>query len=442
MPVASNPLLQTGAAAKPARAVAGTPDKAPQAFNDKAPGFSQVYSQQSRDKAAPANNLPANERSKPVAAPASNGKVDEGKADKVADSGKTLPDDQDVPVDDPAQAGDALATDPQVLDQSLVAGQVTDAQPGAQLIQAQAEAVAPVVQAAAAQLQAQAAVATTAVPEEPPFDPASDPLADLPAVRLALEQNAQAQGTTSAHAKGANTQPDPAASQPAVNTLAAMLGKTDAEPGQDEPGEKAFSGLLEDGLKDLKGAASDTRVDDFANRLSALTQAATPKTANAVPVAVPTPLGQPLAMHQGGWTEGLVNRVMYLSSQNLKSADIQLQPAELGRLDIRVNLSPEQQAQITFTSGHAGVREALEGQVGRLKEMFVQQGLGQPDVNVADQQRGQQQGQQDDSPRLSGVAARRNEAGTAGEADDAQVAAAMPVEQQSVVGSSVVDFYA
>ncbi|MGH8483427.1 MAG: flagellar hook-length control protein FliK, partial [Pseudomonas sp.] len=107
-------------------------------------------------------------------------------------------------------------------------------------------------------------------------------------------------------------------------------------------------------------------------------------------------------------------------------------------LDIRVHLAPEQQAQITFTSGHVGVREALENQVHRLKEMFAQQGLGQPDVNVADQSRGQQQQGNPDAPRLSGVAARRNEAG-----EDGDVApASTPVEQQVVVGSSAVDYYA
>ncbi|MBS7673262.1 flagellar hook-length control protein FliK, partial [Vibrio cholerae] len=85
----------------------------------------------------------------------------------------------------------------------------------------------------------------------------------------------------------------------------------------------------------------------------------------------------PLAMHQSGWTEEVVNRVMYLSSANLKSAEIQLQPAELGRLDIKVNMTADQQAQVNFMSGHAVVREALESQSGRLREMFAQQGMGQ-----------------------------------------------------------------
>ncbi|MGF6593354.1 flagellar hook-length control protein FliK [Pseudomonas sp. 2835] len=429
MPVASNPLLQTSAVAKPSRAAAGAPEKSLQAPNDKASGFSDVYAKQSRETPASAKDTPVPEK---VATAPGSGNKTAADSSKVADSGKSLPAEQDSTEVDPA-----LVPDPTLLDPSLVAGQVTDAQPGAQLIQAQAETVAPVIQAAAAQLQAAAAPAQPEA-EVPEFDPEADPLSDLPALRLALEQSAQAQGTTSAHATGkaGNAQPEAATAQPAVNTLAALLDKPGADAEQGEPGEKAFSGLIDDGLKDLKSTSSDTRVDNFAERLSNLTQAATAKTANAVPVA--TPLNQPLAMNQGGWTEGLVNRVMYLSSQNLKSADIKLEPAELGRLDIRVNLAPEQQAQVTFVSGHAGVREALENQVHRLKEMFAQQGLGQPDVNVADQSRGGQQQGGQDTPKLSGVAARRNEAG-----ESAEIApGAMPVEQQSVVGSSAVDYYA
>lgn len=433
MPVASNPLLQPAAVAKPSRAPGTAPDKVPQAANDKASGFSKVYAEQSRDKPSAKVEVPAGDK---AADPATAGKPATQDERKVADSGNDLPDDR---VD--GEQVEAATDEPQLLDSSLVAGQVTDAQGGAQLIQAQAEAVAPVVQAAAAQLQVQAqapAVVAQPEPQAPAFDPEGDVLQDLPVLRLALEQSAQAQGTTSAHAsKATSVQPEAAQAQPAVNTLAAMLDPRQADPGAGEPGEKAFGGLLEDGLKDLKGASSDTRVDDFADRLSALTQAATPKTANAVPVV--TPLNQPLAMQQNGWTEGLVNRVMYLSSQNLKSAEIKLEPAELGRLDIRVHMAPEQQAQITFTSGNVVVREALENQASRLKEMFAQQGLGQPDVNVADQSRGQQQGSQEQASGLSGVAARRNAAGGA-EADPE--AGATPVEQQVVVGSSAVDFYA
>ena len=94
--------------------------------------------------------------------------------------------------------------------------------------------------------------------------------------------------------------------------------------------------------------------------------------------------GQPVAMQQGGWSEAVVDRVMVMSSQNLKSAEIQLDPAELGRLEVRISVNQDQ-SQVTFASPHAGVREALDSQMHRLRELFAQQGMNQPDVNVSDQ---------------------------------------------------------
>ncbi|MGY4526390.1 flagellar hook-length control protein FliK [Pseudomonas sp. TE21394] len=420
MPVAPNPLLQANAIANPARSAPALADKPLQAPADKGAGFDQVMARQGQDKPVGQNDKVAQGRPKDKPEPAQGGKTEPADKSAVADDGKPLPADTQADTD--------------MRDASLVAGQVTDAQPGAQLIQAQAEAVAPVLQAATAQVPA-------ALPEAPAdeetFDSDADPLANLPTLRLALEHSAQAKGATSAHAL------DPAQAQAeegsvAVNSLAGLVENADgAAADGGEPGDKAFGALLEDGLKDTKSASSDTRVDDFANRLANLTQAATAKTANAMPVNA-SPLHQPLPMNQNAWAEGLVNRVMYLSSQNLKSADIQLEPAELGRLDIRVNVATDQSTQITFISGHAGVRDALDSQVHRLRELFTQQGLAQPDVNVADQSRGQQQQQaQAQGSQLSGVAARQAEQGGTETADSSR-----PVEQQLVIGDSAVDYYA
>ncbi|MDD1961039.1 flagellar hook-length control protein FliK [Pseudomonas sp. 39004] len=416
MPVAPNPLLQANAVGKSSRAASSMADKPLQALGDAGGGFDQVMAKQ---KTFGQDDKVAQAKPKDKPEPAQGGKKEAADKPAVADDGNKLPS------DDQADTG--------LSDANLVAGQVTDAQPGAQLIQAQAEAVAPVLQAAAAQ-----SLASAALPEEAPaeeaFDPDADPLANLPTLRLALEQSAQAKGTTSAHA----VDPSQAqADEASVNTLANLIDNAEGEPG--EPGDKAFGALLEDGLKDTKAASSDTRIDDFADRLASLTQAATPKTANAVP-ANASPLHQPLPMNQSAWTEGLVNRVMYLSSQNLKSADIQLEPAELGRLDIRVNVATDQSTQVTFISGHAGVRDALDSQLHRLRELFAQQGLAQPDVNVADQSRGQQQHQQaqEQGSNLSGVAARQRAA--QGGVEQGESAGA--VEQQVVIGDSAVDYYA
>jgi flagellar hook-length control protein FliK len=136
---------------------------------------------------------------------------------------------------------------------------------------------------------------------------------------------------------------------------------------------------------------------------------------------------------------------MYLSSVNLKAADIQLQPAELGRLDIRVNMVPDQQTQVTFMSAHPSVREALDSQMHRLRDMFNQQGMGQVDVNVADQNRGWQ-GQQGQEQAQQGQSGRTSAAGGRLDSADEELAPATVAEvaaqTTSVIGSSAVDYYA
>ncbi|MGK9064970.1 flagellar hook-length control protein FliK [Stutzerimonas chloritidismutans] len=161
--------------------------------------------------------------------------------------------------------------------------------------------------------------------------------------------------------------------------------------------EEGFAELLEqlDSPKETRSAAAESAI----NRLNPLAQAVgqqPPQVQRAAPL-VP---GQPVQVQQSGWSEAVVDRVMWMSSQNLKSAEIQLDPAELGRMEVRIDMNKDQ-AQVTFLSPHAGVRDALEGQMQRLRDMFTQQGMTM-DVNVSDQSlaRGWQgQGQGGDESR-------------------------------------------
>lgn len=446
MPVAPNSLLQAAPAAKP-QAPAATSPVAVAAPQDKGPGFAQVFANQSpkstlkpddspakatRDKPADTNTKPVASNDKPAAS-----------TPAVADSGNPLPAkpakaDDSASSDDDKPADPALAQQPAVdpvVDPALVAAvtPVPVPVPTPAPVAANDDKAQPVVAAP---------VAATEDAKQPAFDPEADPLDSMPAVRLAMEQGGHVSASSQTPQKAAPTtaQDQPTAAQNFAAGLASMVDQQATKDSTDQGGDKAFSGLIEGGLKDLKDAGSDTRVDDFANRLAALTQAATPKTANALPPVA----NAPLAMHQSGWTEEVVNRVMYLSSANLKSAEIQLQPAELGRLDIKVNMTADQQAQVNFMSGHAVVREALESQSGRLREMFAQQGMGQVDVNVSDQSRGwqgqgQEQQQQNQARGISGSGGR----GDGGEAGDAaEVAAAVAPVTQTIVGSSAVDYYA
>lgn len=459
MPVTPNILLQATAQAKNQATTANSSTLTAEPA-DKASSFAQVYAKQSPNKALAMPDAPVKpardkvpEKSADVAGKKDMGDKSAAPEPAVADSGKSLPAEKPAATDDkaasdetadvdanasPAPVADATPVDP-TLDPALMA----EVQP---VIAQPAPEATPVVTAEQPQVQAPVvaapAVATTqpVAVAESDFDPEADPLDALPALRMAMEQSGHISPSSQAQPKAAPTSAQADGELTSAQTFAAgMASMLDVQADKDstsQGGDKAFSGLITDGLKDLKSASSDTRVDDFANRLAALTQAATPKTANALPV------NQPIAMHQNGWTEEVVNRVMYLSSANLKAADIQLQPAELGRLDIRVNMVPDQQTQVTFMSAHPSVREALDGQMHRLREMFTQQGMGQVDVNVSDQSRGSQQGQEQAQQSQSGRATASGGRLDTADEDLATDIAEAAATATSVIGTSAVDYYA
>jgi flagellar hook-length control protein FliK len=91
---------------------------------------------------------------------------------------------------------------------------------------------------------------------------------------------------------------------------------------------------------------------------------------------VSTPVGA------AGWTEQVANQVAWFSSKNVTEAEIQLDPPELGPLQVKVS-STHDQTTVSFTSAHANVRDALDQGLARLKEMFAEQGLNLVDVDVS-----------------------------------------------------------
>ncbi|MEG2390804.1 MAG: flagellar hook-length control protein FliK [Pseudomonas sp.] len=453
MPATPNILLQNAAQAKAQAASAKSSAMAADA-GDKATSFAKVFADQGSNKpAVSADNSVKSARDKVAD---TGGKKDAGTDQSaapepaVADSGKALPADTAASSDDKAASDDGAQTpvadatvgDAAVVDPALDPALAAIVQPTVTAPVVAGPAAAPAQDETPEVAVLASMVKDPAASADSDFDPSADPLDSLPAVRMAMEQGGHISAASQAQPKAAPAQADGelTSAQTFAAGMASMLDvQTDKDSTSQQGGDKAFSGLLDDGLKDLKSATSDTRVDDFANRLAALTQAATPKTANAVPV------NQPIAMHQSGWTEEVVNRVMYLSSVNLKAADIQLQPAELGRLDIRVNMVPDQQTQVTFMSAHPSVREALDGQMHRLREMFNQQGMGQVDVNVSDQSRGWQ-GQQGQEQAQQGQSGRTSAGGGRLDSADEELAAAAvaeaAVQTTSVIGTSAVDYYA
>lgn len=142
---------------------------------------------------------------------------------------------------------------------------------------------------------------------------------------------------------------------------------------------------------------------------------------------VPVTVGKP------GWSDAIMQRVMWMSSQNINRVDIQLDPPELGPLQVRIATQADQTS-VTFSSNHGAVREALDQGLPRLREMMDSQGLALADVNVSDQHA---RGDHQESADNSGGGSQRDNYGSSGQASENDVA-----DAPLAVGSlSLIDQY-
>ena len=99
---------------------------------------------------------------------------------------------------------------------------------------------------------------------------------------------------------------------------------------------------------------------------------------------------QALTLHRDMASEQLAERVQVMLSKNLKNIDIRLDPPELGRLHIRMNMNGDT-ASVQFTVSNPQARDMIEHSMPRLREMLTQQGLQLSDTSVQQQSAGQQQ---------------------------------------------------
>ncbi|WP_222908865.1 flagellar hook-length control protein FliK [Pseudomonas sp. DNDY-54] len=364
MAVSPDLLLNLKAPSAAIKAANASPKAAPQPSRDEPSSFANVYAKERQAKPVERQDAPAKPvRDKPVAEKPSQETAESGGTEKpvTADTGNELPAEPELAESDSLEPEAEL--DPLLLfglgGQGTQGDETLPAQPpsGSEFLVGLAQAQTAVGEADA---NGETALAGQRALE------IQTGLQKSPAPVLVL-QDELSMGT-----------------QESIPTNLLLSDEQLAEDSAEPTLDESFGEVLEmlDAPKDSRTSATDAAI----NRLSPLTQAIAQQ--NQVqqaqrPAMVP---GQPVNMQQSGWSEAVVDKVMWLSSQNLKSAEIQLDPAELGRMEVRIDMNKDQ-AQVTFMSPHAGVRDALEGQMQRLRDSFAQQGMTM-DVNVSDQSRG------------------------------------------------------
>lgn len=108
-------------------------------------------------------------------------------------------------------------------------------------------------------------------------------------------------------------------------------------------------------------------------------------------VNVSTPVGH------ARWGEELAQKVVWMTSQQTQVAEIHLNPAHLGPVEVMLSISQDQ-ATAQFVSQHPAVRDAIQDALPRLREMLAESGIQLGNVMVGadsfQQENKQQQAQQ------------------------------------------------
>ncbi|AOK18055.1 flagellar hook-length control protein [Burkholderia cepacia] len=252
--------------------------------------------------------------------------------------------------------------------------------------------------------------------------------------KLTGDANAAATPSTGA-ATGTAAQPalSTAAAVPATpkaptfdKTLTDAKGALAAQQGQAQP--SPTQPVQADAVKPDAAHALAATQDAAAPAGAALAAATAAAQANA-PVAaaangIAAANAHVLAPHVGtpDWTDALSQKVVFLSNAHQQSAELTLNPPDLGPLQVVLRVA-DNHAHALFVSQHAQVRDAVEAALPKLREAMESGGLGLGSATVSDGGFASQQ--QNPQPSFAGGQSARRGGGAPSGAD-ATLDAAQP----------------
>jgi len=86
-------------------------------------------------------------------------------------------------------------------------------------------------------------------------------------------------------------------------------------------------------------------------------------------------------LRDSAWSQQFGEKIVWLTRNEQQSAQININPPELGPVQITLNLNGDQ-AKMVFASPHAEVRQAIENALPQLKEMLSAAGISLGQTNV------------------------------------------------------------
>lgn len=103
-----------------------------------------------------------------------------------------------------------------------------------------------------------------------------------------------------------------------------------------------------------------------------------------------------IAIYRKDFADAVKDKVMVMINQKIQQVEIQLDPPEMGNIHVRVNLQNEQAA-VQFVVQNQQAREALEQNMGKLRDMLAQSGVDVGEANIEQREAKEQNGNGFDS---------------------------------------------
>jgi flagellar hook-length control protein FliK len=115
-----------------------------------------------------------------------------------------------------------------------------------------------------------------------------------------------------------------------------------------------------------------------------------------------------IAIYRKDFADAVKDKVMVMINQKIQQVEIQLDPPEMGNIHVRVNLQNEQAA-VQFVVQNQQAREALEQNMGKLRDMLAQSGVDVGEANIEQREANEQNGNDFDSQPNNGKNAKSAE---------------------------------
>lgn len=144
--------------------------------------------------------------------------------------------------------------------------------------------------------------------------------------------------------------------------------------------EKSLAAISVNSKQEAAADFSSNMLNAVASSTRQLGQVQTPQTVAATPL---TPSQFAIAEPVGGsrWADALGQKALFMVEQQVKSAEMHLNPPNLGPMEVKLVMDGDK-ASLSFVTSQAAVRDALQQSLPRLQQVMADNGMASLSVNV------------------------------------------------------------